>query len=98
MKEKWLVLIETIEEGWKRRRLTVPVGECDRASVALLVDGDRVIAALPDVIITRSLLERHAEIRDLVLVPQSDFTGITRDLTDENPNAGLSRGGERNAH
>ena len=76
----------------------MPVGEGDPASVALLVDSDRVIAALPDVIVTRSLLERYAKIRDLVLVPQNDFTGIARNLTDENPNAGLSRGGERNAH
>lgn len=74
------------------------IGLRNGASVVLLVDDSRIIAALPDVVVARRMFERQSKIRDLALVPEGDLAGVTPDLIDEDPNAGLSRGGESNAH
>ena len=79
-------------------RLTVTVRIRNRAPSALLVDGHRVTAALPDVVIACRLLERQAEIGNLVLVPEGDFARVSPNLIDQDPNAGPSRASERNAH
>jgi hypothetical protein len=58
----------------------------------------RVAIALPDVVVARRFLERQSEIGDLVLVPKGDLARVSPDFVDQDPNAGLSRAGERNAH
>lgn len=70
----------------------------NRAAGTLLVDRDRVAVALPDVVVACRLFERQSEIGDLVLVPEGDLARVSPNLIDQNPNASLSRGGERNAH
>lgn len=79
-------------------RLTMTVRIRNRAPSALLVDCHRVTAALPDVVVACRLLERQSEIGNLVLVPEGDFARVFSNLIDQDPNAGLSRVSERNAH
>lgn len=78
--------------------LTMTIRVRNGTPVVLLVNHDRITTPLPDVVVARSLFERHSKIRDVVLVPESDLTGVTRDFVDQDPSAGLSRGSERNAH
>ena len=70
----------------------------NRTPSALLVDRDCVAAALPDVIVACRFLERQSKIGDLVLVPEGDLARVSPNLVDQDPNAGLSRASERNAH
>lgn len=69
----------------------------NRAAGTLFVDRYCVAAALPDVVVACRLFERQSEIRDLVLVPERDLARVSPNLVDQDSNAGLSRGGERNA-
>lgn len=84
--------------GVERRRLTVTIRVSDRAASVLLVDRHRVAVTLPDVVVACRFLERQSEIGDLVLVPEGDLARVSPDLIDQNTNAGLSCGSERNAH
>jgi len=79
-------------------RLTVTIRIRNRTPSALLINRHGVAAALPDVVIACRFLERQSEVGDLVLVPKGDLAGVSPDLVDQDPNAGLSRAGERNAH
>jgi hypothetical protein len=86
------------QPGVGRRRLTVAVRVNDRAASVLLVDCHRVAVALPDVVASCCFLERQAKIGDLTLVPEGDLARVSPNLIDQDPNAGLSRASERNAH